>query len=144
MTDDTSTTTSIPGGDPFAGLDNDACAIDNAAPDSNGQTAAPRIDTAEVLEQVIAPACAICAPAWAIQADEVKQLASSYAGLIDKYFPGGVGEIGPELGAALVTLAVFGPRWSLPRKAEPRRDPSAPADQPAAAIPDGVPNVGMA
>lgn len=58
------------------------------------------------------------APAWNVSAAEVEQLADCYALLLDKYFPGGVGQVGPELGAALVTLAVIGPRWSLPRRIE--------------------------
>lgn len=140
--------TQTPAGDPFAGLDQTACTIDQAAPADGaaGPAPAPGINTAEVLEQVISPACAVFAPAWGVTDEEVKQLAGVYAALVDKYFPGGVGEIGPELGAALVTLAVFGPRWSMPRKvtAKPSADDADPAPADGAdPVPAGVPNPAM-
>ncbi|MCW8917476.1 MAG: hypothetical protein OQL08_01465 [Gammaproteobacteria bacterium] len=78
----------------------------------------PGPSTAEVLGQVIGPACAILAPGWQIQPEEVEQLSISYAAVVDKYWPGGV-NLGPEISAALITVAIFGPRLGMPRRLPP-------------------------
>lgn len=78
----------------------------------------PKIETAAVLEGILGPAFATIAPNWRVSAMETKQLAIAYGGLIDKYFPDGLGEYGAEIAACVVTLAVFGPRLRVPPRAE--------------------------
>ena len=76
--------------------------------------------TGEVLRMVIGPAAAILAPNWNLSDAEVEQLSDAYAAVMDKYMPGGLGEFGPELGAALVTVAILAPRLNRPRKLPPK------------------------
>lgn len=78
------------------------------------------IPTSEILAPVINMACAVLAPSWNIQPAEQQALAENYANVIDKYFPGGVGQFGPELSALLVTAAIITPRLGTPRKPEPK------------------------
>ena len=85
------------------------------------------IPTEALLMGVMNPAFAILAPNWNIQPKEVELLAESYACVIDKYFPGGVGAIGPELAAATATFAIFLPRMHVPRKSLPVQ-PTPPAE----------------
>ena len=80
--------------------------------------------TAEMLMPLVSMGCKVAAPNWQIQKAEVEALAESYGELVDKYFPGGVGEWGPELNAALVTAAIFGPRLGTPRH-KPQPKPKA-------------------
>lgn len=77
--------------------------------------------TAEMLMPLVSMGCKVAAPNWQIQKAEVEALAESYGELVDKYFPGGVGEWGPELNAALVTAAIFGPRLGTPRHKQPAK-----------------------
>ena len=69
----------------------------------------------DILVSLIAPAFAVLAPNWDVQKSEVKMLADSYAPLLAKYFPD-VSDVGPEIGAAVCTIAVIGPRLAIPRK----------------------------
>lgn len=145
MTDPTTTASAV---DPFAGLDTQAAGLDGG-PLEPGQTAAqpqPEVSTAEVLEQVIAPGFALLAPAWDVSAPECAELAKVYGALIDKYFPGGVGSIGVELSAALITLTILGPRLHLPRKIDSPQTDAGNTEKPPATpgIGDGIPNTAMA
>lgn len=72
----------------------------------------------ELINGVLAPGLGLLAPNWNIQPQEVEALAQAYAPLLQKYFPDGPSQFGPEISAVMVTLAVFGPRYKLPRKLE--------------------------
>lgn len=65
---------------------------------------------------VLTPAFAVLAPNWQVQPPEVQQLAAAYTPVLMKYFPEGLGEVGPELAAVLVTLTVLGGRLGTPRR----------------------------
>lgn len=64
---------------------------------------------------VLSPLFPVVAPAWQVSNPEVEALAESYAAVAAEYCPEGVGEIGPWAGAAITTLAIFGPRVRMPR-----------------------------
>lgn len=66
--------------------------------------------TSEVLYPLISFGCDLGCPNWQIQDAEKQGLAEGYADLIDKYWPGGIGQFGVELNALLMTAAIFGPR----------------------------------
>jgi len=65
---------------------------------------------------VLTPTFAVLAPNWQVQPPEVQQLAQAYVPVMLKYFPDGIGEVGPELAAVLVTLTVLGSRLGTPRR----------------------------
>lgn len=99
---------------------------------------------AEVLQPVLFLGFKVIAPAWNVSAEEAETLSGAYAPLLAKYFPEGPDKWGPEIGAALVTAAILGPRLALPRKiAEPEEpaanDPPEKATQPAKPAPGGKP-----
>ena len=58
----------------------------------------------------------IFCPAWGIQEAEIDALADAYATACAETWPGGVGETGPWLGAALTTAMIIGPRATMPRR----------------------------
>lgn len=66
------------------------------------------------------------APNWKVQAGEVKMLAAGWAGVLDHYFPGGVGAWGPWAGALASTIAVIGPRISIPAQLPPPKPAAKP------------------
>jgi hypothetical protein len=45
----------------------------------------------------------------------VDALAGAYAAVLQKYFPEGPGQFGPELAAVFTTVAIIGPRLKMPR-----------------------------
>ena len=69
----------------------------------------------DIFAGLLGPGFAVLAPNWNIQTDEVKALADAYAPLMAKYFPD-ASQVGPEIGALFVTVAVIAPRLSTPRK----------------------------
>lgn len=77
--------------------------------------------TAEILEPLVSFGCDLACPNYRIKSDEKKELSESYGELIDKYFPGGIGNYGVELNALLVTAAIFGPRVAkgIPAREKP-------------------------
>lgn len=76
----------------------------------------------EVLTMCLGMTFGIVAPNWNVTEAESKELAKAYAGVLDKYFPGGMQSFGVEVGAALVTVAVIAPRIGKPRlPVEPRQ-----------------------
>lgn len=95
-----------------------------AGPD---QDAAPDMTTAKVLTELLKPTFRLLAPNWEVTDDECAMLGAAYGAVVDKYFPDL--DLGVELTAALVTLAVFGPRWGKPAKVpKPKPPTAAPAD----------------
>ena len=70
-----------------------------------------------LIGEVAGPAFGLLAPNWNIQPAEIEALSSAYAALAVKYLPN-VSSMGPEIGAAMVTLAIFAPRRGVPRKLE--------------------------
>ena len=68
-----------------------------------------------LLVALFTPTFSLLAPAWNIQESEIEALSDAYSGVLQKYFPDGTKAVGAELGAALVTIAIFAPRVSLPR-----------------------------
>jgi hypothetical protein len=70
----------------------------------------------EIIQHIVGPAFGLLAPGWGVQPVEIEALAEAYAGLLNKYFPGGATQMGPELGAAMVTVAIIGPRLKMPRE----------------------------
>jgi len=83
----------------------------------------------EILTALYSPTALILAPGWGLQPEEINALAEGHAPVFAKYFPS-VGSFGPEIGAALVTIAIFSPRVALklPRKL-PKQ--TAPEPEPA-------------
>lgn len=69
-----------------------------------------------LLIAVLTPSFAIIAPNWQLRPDEVRQLAAAYTPVMLKYFPDGLGEVGPELAAVMVTLTILGSRIGTPRR----------------------------
>lgn len=100
------------------------------APGATGPSQAEQY--AELFGQVLTPAFALLAPNWNIQPAEVAALSEAYGALAAKYLPE-VGEVGPEISAALVTVAILAPRVRLPRKAKAANDDSGDDDNPATA-----------
>lgn len=99
----------------LGGMEAEAGQVTGAGPAANDD----ELPTADVLKLVIGPGFALLAPNWNISPSEVEQLATVYGALVDKYFPGGVGKLGPEISAALITVAILAPRLGKPRKIEP-------------------------
>ena len=79
----------------------------------------------EILTALYSPTALILAPGWGLQPEEINALAEGHAPVFAKYFPS-VGSFGPEIGAALVTIAIFSPRVALKL---PRKLPEQPAAQ---------------
>lgn len=79
----------------------------------------------ELVQPVIFLGCKVLAPAWNVSAEEAETLADAYAPLLAKYFPEGPDKWGPEIGAALVTVAILGPRLGRPRKPPEVEQPAA-------------------
>lgn len=84
----------------------------------------PEVPTAAVLLMLYSPLAAIVAPNWRLQESECKALADAHALVIDKYFPDGLGAMGPEISAVLVTVAVLGVRFNRPMR-EPEKKPKS-------------------
>ena len=82
-----------------------------------------------LLVTLFTPLFSLITPAWNIQSQEIKALSDSYASVLQKYFPDGTKAVGAELGAALVTVAIFAPRVSLPRDNVLAEDETSPVDQ---------------
>lgn len=82
---------------------------------------------------VLTPTFAIIAPNWQVQPPEVQQLAQAYTPVMLKYFPDGIGEVGPELAAVLVTLTVLGSRIGTPRRVVVVQEEAANGPQQSAA-----------
>lgn len=61
-----------------------------------------------------------------VTAREVKMLAIGWAGVLDKYFPGGVSSWGPWGLALGATAAVVGPRLVIPAPKPAPKQPSEP------------------
>lgn len=101
-----------------------------AAPPPEGAATPAALSTSAALAPLVSAGFKILAPAWQVTAEESDALADAWAAVLDKYFPdGALLRFGVEVNALLLTLAIFGPRWTLPRKL---------ADiKPAAAAPDG-------
>jgi len=84
-----------------------------------------------IIAQLLAPSFAVLTPNWNVQKAEVEGLADAYAPLLAKYFPD-TSNVGPEIGAVIVTAAVIVPRLSIPRKlvdsgsGAPEPEPSKP------------------
>lgn len=90
-------------------------------------------DVEGLMIAVLTPAFAILAPNWQVQPPEVQQLAQAYTPVMLKYFPDGIGEVGPELAAVLVTLTVLGGRIGTPRRVVVVQEEAANAPEKSAA-----------
>jgi len=90
---------------------------DEPGQDEPGQELATQIPSADLIRPLVVLVCTAVVPAWKIGKAEQDTLAEAYGAVIDKYFPGGI-EMGPELGAVLVTAAII-----VPRLGQPMRDP---------------------
>lgn len=105
-----------------AGPDTDPVAEHQAQQQRTEQEAADAAKEAgereykEALEAILVPGFAVLAPNWNITGGDVETLAAAYAPLLQKYWPGGIEKVGPELGAAFATVAILGPRLRTPRK----------------------------
>lgn len=80
-------------------------------PGQPGQAGPVLMPTKELLLPAIEMMSVTVFSSWQLQAAECEQLAESYGAVIDKYFPGGAGELGPELSAVIVTAMVVLPRY---------------------------------
>ena len=72
------------------------------------------MDTGELLENLLGMAATILFPAWELQDAEIRALSDSWAPVIDKHF--GTEKRPPEFQAAIVSVAILGPRVMTPRK----------------------------
>jgi hypothetical protein len=90
---------------------------DEPGQDEPGQELATQIPSADLIRPLVVLVCTAVVPAWKIGKAEQDTLAEAYGAVLDKYFPGGI-EMGPELGAVLVTAAII-----MPRLGQPMRDP---------------------
>ena len=79
----------------------------------------PGPPTSELLRPVVELVHVSLAPAWAILPEQKDAISQAYADVLDKYFPGGLGNFGPELTALMVTAAVVLPNMGQPRYQEP-------------------------
>jgi hypothetical protein len=75
-------------------------------------------ETSEIIHPLLVVGFSILAPNWQVQDEEVQQLSVAYSGLIDKYFPEGLGDHGLEINAFMITAAIVLPRMRTPRKLE--------------------------
>ena len=82
---------------------------------------------AVLLESVLGPGFALLAPNWGVQPEEIKTLSGVYGQLLAKYWPEPA-DFGPEIAAAVVTVAMFGPRLRVPRKVEPQKTEGNPVE----------------
>lgn len=90
------------------------------------------VDNVTALEMLIGPLLAIMAPGWQVGAEETHQLAEAWAKVADKYFPDGL-NLGAELNAAIVTVAILGPKIGRdPKSGEPRSRQHEVKDAPTA------------
>lgn len=108
-----------------------AQAVEQAAA-VDAQTAVKEYE--ELLQPILGMSFAIIAPAWAINDTEVKQLSEAYAPLIHKYWPDGPQKFGPEIGAGLVTVAIFSSRIGRPRKVGAAANDAGPEPEPVAQV----------
>lgn len=88
----------------------------------------PEIPTGQVLAMVLSPAFEVIAPNWHMTTTEVRTLADAYGAVLDKHFPDALANIGIELTAVVVTLAILAPRMHKPRKLEPVKPDAAKPD----------------
>ncbi len=100
----------------LAGVEAELTPEPAAAPGAASQPQLP--PTHVVLAGLLTPTFASLAPNWNIKLAEVQQLSLAYGAVIDKYFPDGLGNYGPEIMATLATIAIFGPRLKTPRVVE--------------------------
>lgn len=96
--------------------------------------------TGEIIGALLHPLFSVAAPEWKVHESECNMLGNAWGAVIDKYFPGM--SIGVELNAAIITLAILGPRIAASRAAKKaaastRVDPTPekPADAPQAPAP---------
>lgn len=85
-------------------------------PTANSEPTQPDIPTADVLTAVMVPMFATLCPNWNVTNEECSNVAQAWGPVLDKYLPDWVTRFGVEVNAVLITLLVFGPRWSTPRK----------------------------
>ena len=95
------------------------------------------LSTVDVLAPLVGAAFRIVAPAWNVTDAEARELASAWAPVLDKYFPGGL-LLSVEFNAVIVTLALVGPKWGKPRTLPvPPSAPPPPGDAPLAPVGEG-------
>lgn len=97
--------------------------------------AAMEVETAADLTAIFELAFGVLAPNWNVQKSECSALGAGGAKVLLKYWPDGLGTMGPELGLAITVLAVAGPRVAarLPLREQPKKNPDAPVNGNAAA-----------
>ena len=78
----------------------------------------PDIPTAEMLAAALVPMFSMLCPNWCVTNEECSQVAAAWGPVLDKYLPDWATKFGVEVNAVLITVLVFGPRWSTPRKIE--------------------------
>lgn len=81
-----------------------------------GQPEIAEPDTSEIIAPLLQMGFGVLAPNWQVSEPEIEQLSIAYGGLIDKYFPSGVGQYSVEISAVMITAAVVLPRMKTPRK----------------------------
>ena len=65
---------------------------------------------AELVAPIVELVSAVAVPNWRLKAPEKRALTEAYGALIDKYFPDGPGQWGPEINAIMLTAAIVTPR----------------------------------
>lgn len=132
MNDPTEQAAPPPPANPHADMDAlDALSAEAIGGDPAAVAAAPEpeIPTGQVLVMVLAPAFEVIAPNWNLTQTEVRTLADAYGAVLDKHFPDALANIGIELTAVVVTLAILAPRMHKPRKLEPVKPDAAKPDE---------------
>lgn len=102
------------------------------APETIPEPAGPA--SGELLLPLVTIAAATLAPAWNLKVAECEALAYAYGAIIDKYWPGGMGSMGVEINAAMLTAAIIQSRWKIPRftvvEGEETEPPKVPEQEP--------------
>lgn len=110
----------------FASLELEAAAADAQEstvtipppPGEQEQAKASAAEWKEIIHPVIHMGFTVLAPNWGVNVDESEALADAYVPVLEKYFPDAGTQFGPEISAALVTMAIIAPRLNKPRKLE--------------------------
>ena len=108
-------------------------AVAGPAPEQSPEVVGP--PSGELLLPVVTMAAATMAPAWQLKETECQALADAYGAIIDKYIPGGLGSLGVELNAAMITAAIFLPRMGKPRFPEQEQGEQDKKPEPPKATP---------
>jgi len=105
-----------------------------AAPIAPAGPSALELETRKDLRGLLVLVGMVGAPNWNIQPEEYDALAEGGARVLLKYWPDGMGTMGPEMGLGITLLAIAAPRMAagLPLRADPPKPDQDKGDKGAA------------